>query len=46
MQGGSYVKDRTIKFLEESIGDYVYNLRVCRDFLGRTEKALKKPLKN
>lgn len=40
------VKDRTIKFSDENIGEYMYNLRVVRDFLGRTQKALKKkPLK-
>ena len=39
------VKDRTIKFSDENIGEYMYNLRVVRDFLGRTQKALKKKKK-
>lgn len=40
------VKDRTIKVSDENIGEYMYNLRVVRDFLGRTQKTLKKkPLK-
>ena len=40
------VKDRTIKFSDENIGEYMYSLKVVTDFLGRTQKALKKkPLK-
>lgn len=34
------VKVRIIKYLEENIGEYVYNLRVTKDFLDRTQKAL------
>ena len=36
------VKDRTIKFSDENIGEYTYSLKVVTDFLGRTQKALKK----
>lgn len=39
MSHRSKVKDKTIKLLEENMGEYLHDLGLEKDFLNRTQKS-------